>query len=147
MKSQYQMWKEAEARSAEANKLFLELVKNGDITNEELARLIEKHPGRWGRFQGWLGKLPSENANYKPMFLMFNGSIYRPCRILPNIPETFENGVTFASQEEATCFAEHFLRMNAPWAESYRIDTTHDAVTHTLKGDILSAIQHLPKVG
>lgn len=59
MKSQYQMWKEAEARSAEANKHFLELVKNGDITNEELARLIEKHPERWGRFQGWLGKLPS----------------------------------------------------------------------------------------
>jgi hypothetical protein len=43
---------------AEANTLFLELVKEG-MTREELQHNIARRPALWGRWAGFLDKLPS----------------------------------------------------------------------------------------
>ena len=58
MKTQAQMYYDAERKSAELNNAFLELVCNNEITNEDLRKLIEKRPERYGRFAGFVGKLP-----------------------------------------------------------------------------------------
>jgi hypothetical protein len=42
---------------AAVNEDFLWLVKNG-MTQEDLKRNIERRPSLWGRFAGWVDKLP-----------------------------------------------------------------------------------------
>ena len=56
MKTQEQMWREAERNAAEANKVFLIMVNHptAPLTRNELTELIHKHPERWARFGAWL---------------------------------------------------------------------------------------------
>ena len=61
MPTQAQMYYQAERRSAELNMTFLDLVRDG-LTREDLQRNIERRPALWGRFQGFLDKLPSHSA-------------------------------------------------------------------------------------
>ncbi len=55
--NQIQMYYAAVRRDGELNELFLELVRDG-MTRDELQKLIDKRPERYGRFSGWLEKLP-----------------------------------------------------------------------------------------
>ncbi len=59
MKTQMQLYKEAERKLAEANQAFMDRVKDqvNPLTNEDLERLIARWPERYGRFSGFLGKL------------------------------------------------------------------------------------------
>lgn len=59
MKSQLQMFYEQQRKIGATNQVFIELVAEG-LTREELARNIERRPALWGRFEGWLTKLPSK---------------------------------------------------------------------------------------
>ena len=64
MKTQYQMYREAEQRIFDRNALFLELVNHptNPMTNQTLERLIARWPERYERYSGWLGKLADEVA-------------------------------------------------------------------------------------
>ena len=55
--NQIQMYYAAVRRGGELNELFLELVRDG-MTRDELQKLIDKRPERYGRFSGWLERLP-----------------------------------------------------------------------------------------
>ena len=52
----------AHRKVADANDAFLFLVEHG-MTREELETNIQKRPALWGRFSGWLEKLPSSTQN------------------------------------------------------------------------------------
>lgn len=56
--NQKQMFYRAQKRSAEADQLFLDMVSDG-LTREELETNIKRRPELWGRWEGWLEKLPS----------------------------------------------------------------------------------------
>ncbi len=55
--NQIQMYYAAVRRDGELNELFLELVRDG-MARDELQKLIDKRPERYGRFSGWLERLP-----------------------------------------------------------------------------------------
>ncbi len=59
MKTQMQMYQEAERKLAEANEAFMDMVNDpvNPLTNDDLERLIARWPERYGRFSGFLGKL------------------------------------------------------------------------------------------
>lgn len=58
-KTQLQMFYDAHKKSADNDKVFLELMQ--DMTRQELATLIEKRPALWGRYRAYL----SENSPLK----------------------------------------------------------------------------------
>jgi hypothetical protein len=58
MKTQTQMYYEAESRSGQLNELFMDMVREGDMTQEDLDALIVKRPHVYGRFSGLRDKLP-----------------------------------------------------------------------------------------
>lgn len=62
MKTQYQMYREAEQRIFDRNNAFLEMVNDpvNPMTNQDLERLIARFPARWERFSGFVGKLKDE---------------------------------------------------------------------------------------
>ena len=64
MKTQYQMYREAEQRLFDRNNAFLEMVNDpvNPLTNQDLERLIARWPERYERYSGWLGKLKDEVA-------------------------------------------------------------------------------------
>lgn len=57
--SQVQMFYQAQAQSAEQDKLFLLFVQEG-LTREQLKNNIEKRPALWGKYESWLDKLPEK---------------------------------------------------------------------------------------
>ena len=57
IRTQRDMYYAAERRSADLNNTFMELVQSG-LTRADLAKLIAKRPGTYGRFSGFLDKLP-----------------------------------------------------------------------------------------
>ena len=65
MKTQMQMYREAEQRLFDRNALFLEMISHptNPLTNQDLIRLIEHAPERWSQFSGWIGKLKDEVPN------------------------------------------------------------------------------------
>lgn len=62
MKTQLQMYWEAEQRIFDRNNLFLELVSHptNPLTNQDLERLIARWPERYEMYSGFLGKLKDE---------------------------------------------------------------------------------------
>ena len=56
---QKQLYYRAASRSADADKTFLEIVKQG-LTRKELQHNIDKRPALWSRFSNWLDKLPDK---------------------------------------------------------------------------------------
>lgn len=58
--TQEQMYYAAEKRSADLNNAMMELIKDKDnpLTNADLQALIDRRPEVYGRFSGFLGKLP-----------------------------------------------------------------------------------------
>ena len=53
--TQEQMFYAAGRKIADGNNLMMEMIRNQEITNAELAELVEKHPDRYGRFAGFIG--------------------------------------------------------------------------------------------
>jgi len=51
------MFYDAQRKSSDLNKLFLEMVHDG-MTADELKRLIKKRPETYSRFAHWVKKLP-----------------------------------------------------------------------------------------
>jgi len=62
MKTQMQMWAEAQQHLSNADKAFMEMVTQleNPMTNQDLERLIAKWPERYKRFSGFLGTLKDE---------------------------------------------------------------------------------------
>ena len=56
-KKQSQMFYDAQRKSSDLNKLFLEMARDG-MTADELKRLIKKRPETYSRFAHWVKKLP-----------------------------------------------------------------------------------------
>lgn len=59
--TQFQHYELARRRLAEANVEFLNLVNHptNPLAREDLARNIERRPGLWSRYAGFLDTLPS----------------------------------------------------------------------------------------
>lgn len=62
--TQVQMFYAAARHNAELDRTFLELA--GDMTREELQTNIDRRPALWGRWSGWLDKLPSAHDASAP---------------------------------------------------------------------------------
>lgn len=56
-KTQYQMFYEEQRKIADANHLFMELVRDG-LTRAELQAAINRRPALWERYENWLPVLP-----------------------------------------------------------------------------------------
>ena len=56
--TQEQMFYQAQRNIADLNEGVMDMIRNGEITNADLAALIKKRPATYGRFDGFLGKLP-----------------------------------------------------------------------------------------
>ena len=56
MKTQLQMYWEAQRRIADQNEVFMQMVmdETAPLTKKELRKLIEIRPSLWGRFSSWL---------------------------------------------------------------------------------------------
>ncbi|WP_427047134.1 hypothetical protein [Halomonas casei] len=52
------MFYDAARKSSERDQLFLEMVRDG-LTKRELNENIQRRPSLWGRYKGWLNKLPA----------------------------------------------------------------------------------------
>lgn len=59
-RTQEQMFYAAVKRSADLNNAMMDLIKDPDnpLTNADLQALIDRRPDVYGRFSGFLGKLP-----------------------------------------------------------------------------------------
>ena len=55
---QLRMFWRAHRQISDANNLFMDMVRDGDITAAELRANIARRPSLWGRFAGFLDKLP-----------------------------------------------------------------------------------------
>jgi hypothetical protein len=60
MKTQLQMFYDAQRRAFDLNCAFIDMVqdKHNPLTRAELEKLIAKRPLVYGRFSNWLDKLP-----------------------------------------------------------------------------------------
>lgn len=60
MKSQIEMWRDAERHSADLNAAFQELATHptNPLTAADLSALIARRPEVYGRFSGFVAKLP-----------------------------------------------------------------------------------------
>ena len=58
-KTQAQMYYDAVKLSGEKNMAFLDMVndKHNPMTNDDLQKLIDRYPARYGCFSGFIGKL------------------------------------------------------------------------------------------
>lgn len=60
MKTQLQIFYEEDRKIGDGNELFMEMVRDGSMTNQSLAAMIKRRPQKWGRFAGFIGKLKDE---------------------------------------------------------------------------------------
>lgn len=56
-KTQYQIFYEEQRKIADADHLFMELVRDG-LTRAELQAAINRRPALWERYENWLPVLP-----------------------------------------------------------------------------------------
>jgi hypothetical protein len=65
-KSQMHRFYKAHEAISDQNEVMLELLYGANpITDAELSKLIERNPGRYGRFAGYLGKREEFARKYK----------------------------------------------------------------------------------
>lgn len=59
MKSQYQLYEEAQQKLFDENRAFMDMVTDrvNPMTNADLEVLIKRKPEKYGKFYGFLGKL------------------------------------------------------------------------------------------
>lgn len=56
--NQKQMFYQESRKIAEANELFSEMMRNGEMTKRDLTALIKRRPEKWSRFAGFMSRLP-----------------------------------------------------------------------------------------
>lgn len=62
MKTQLQIFYEVDRKIGERNELFMDMVRDGSMTNQSLERLVARWPERYGSYAGFIGKLQDEGA-------------------------------------------------------------------------------------
>lgn len=62
MKTQLQIFYEEQRKIGERDRFMMDLIRDNDLTNQQLERLIKHQPDRYGRYEGFIGKLPDEVA-------------------------------------------------------------------------------------
>lgn len=55
--NQLQMFYQEQRKIADGDNLMMEMIRNSEITNDELAELIKKRPEKYGKFAGFVGKI------------------------------------------------------------------------------------------
>ena len=55
--NQVQMFYQEQRKIGEGNDLMMEMIRNSEITNDELAALVKKRPEKYGRFAGFVGHI------------------------------------------------------------------------------------------
>lgn len=60
MKTQLQMFYEEQRKIGDRDILFMDMVRDGSMTNQQLQRLVDKWPHRYGGYAGFIGKLQDE---------------------------------------------------------------------------------------
>lgn len=59
-KTQMQIYEQERERIASVNRMFMDMVNDphNPLTNDDLVKLVDKFPERWGQFSGFIGNLP-----------------------------------------------------------------------------------------
>lgn len=60
MKTQLQIFYEVDRKIGERNELFMDMVRDGSMTNQQLHKLVNRWPERYGCYAGFIGKLKDE---------------------------------------------------------------------------------------
>ena len=60
MKTQLQIFYEEQLKIGERDRFMTDLIRDNDLTNQQLERLIKHRPDRYGRYEGFIGKLLDE---------------------------------------------------------------------------------------
>ena len=60
MKTQLQIFYEEQRKIAERDILFTEMVRDGSMTNQQLQKLVDKWPHRYGCYANFIGRLHDE---------------------------------------------------------------------------------------
>lgn len=60
MKTQLQIFYEEQLKIGERDRFMMDLIRDNDLTNQHLERLIKHRPDRYGRYEGFIGKLLDE---------------------------------------------------------------------------------------
>ena len=60
MKTQLQIFYEEQLKIGERDRFMMDLILDNDLTNQQLERLIKHRPDRYGRYEGFIGKLLDE---------------------------------------------------------------------------------------
>lgn len=60
MKTQPQIYYEEQRAIGERDRFMMDLIHDNDLTNQQLERLIKHRPDRYGRYEGFIGKLLDE---------------------------------------------------------------------------------------
>lgn len=65
-KTQIQLWEGAQQRYFDMNQAFLDMVncQENPMTRRDLQQLIKKRPEVYGRFSGWIDKLPAARLGH-----------------------------------------------------------------------------------
>ena len=54
------MFYEEQRKIGDRDILFMDMVRDGSMTNQQLQRLVDKWPHRYGGYAGFIGKLQDE---------------------------------------------------------------------------------------
>lgn len=60
MKTQLQILYEEQRKIGERDRFMMDLIRDNDLTNQHLERLIKHRPDRYGAYAGFIGKLLDE---------------------------------------------------------------------------------------
>jgi hypothetical protein len=60
VKTQLQIFYEVDRKIGERNELFMDMVRDGSMTNQQLEKLVARWPERYGGYAGFIGKLKDE---------------------------------------------------------------------------------------
>ena len=62
IKSQSQLYYDSVRKIGERDELFMEMIRAGEMTRQDLSALIARNPARYDRYAGFLTSLPESAA-------------------------------------------------------------------------------------
>lgn len=60
MKTQLQIFYEEQRKIGERDRFMMDLIRDNDLANQQLQKLIDRWPSRYSGYAGFIGKLPDE---------------------------------------------------------------------------------------
>lgn len=63
MKTQLQIFYEVDRMISECHELFMDMVRDGSMTNQDLQKMVDRYPNMYSRFAGFIGKLKDEEKS------------------------------------------------------------------------------------